>query len=48
MLTYLLYVAGIPLMEFSGEEAEAACGLVALAVEGTYHAVAACALLVGA
>jgi dihydroxyacetone kinase DhaKLM complex PTS-EIIA-like component DhaM len=48
VLSYLLWVAGIPVIEFSGEEAAEACAAVAAIVEGTYHAAAACALLVAA
>ena len=47
-MTYLLWVAGVPLIEFLGEEAEATCAYFAAAVEGTYHAATVCTLLVGA
>ena len=45
-MTYLLWIAGIPAMEFYGPKAEMACAKIALAVEGTYHTAVACALLV--
>jgi hypothetical protein len=35
-------------MEFMGEHAEETCTYIAAAVEATYHAATACALLVGA
>lgn len=48
MMTYLLWVAGVPVMEFYGEGAGATCGHVATAVAFTYHAAASCVLLVAA
>jgi hypothetical protein len=46
-MTYLLWVAGIPAIEFYGPKAEMTCAKIALAVEGAYHAATACALVVG-
>jgi hypothetical protein len=48
MMTSLLLVAGIPVMEFYGDDAKEACAYFATAVEATYHAATACALLIGA
>jgi hypothetical protein len=47
-MTYLLWVAGAPAIEFYGPKAAEACAKIAIAVEGAYHAATACALVVGA
>jgi len=47
-MTYLLWVAGTPVIEFIGAGAGAECKFIAAAVALTYHASTACVLLVGA
>jgi len=47
-MTWVLYVAGMAVLEFFGPKAEAVCKTVGAMAEGSYGAAAICTVTVGA
>lgn len=47
-MTWVLYVAGMAVLEFFGPKAGEACAAIGAAVEASYGASTACAMTVGA